>query len=343
MTDINEILSKLNPKTAQAFQVASNIRTEFLPTPSLGINMAINGIGYGRFTVLYGNRGSGKTTMALQIAAEAQRQGKSVAWIDVEKNFSDEWARSMGVDTDKMLVNNKTISIAGMADSAKELIRVGVDVLVVDSISQLLPQSFFEDKKNGEEEVKGLAQTGQIGTFSKNMGQAINIMNSINQHTAIILISQVRKDIQAYGKSIFQGGMALEHAASTVIKLWRTPSEYIDAEVHVGDGLLLKRPVGCPVTWTVEKNRGPGMGMSNTYDLYTAGDYRGVDLPAEVITFGVESGVIKKGGAWYTINDEQFQGKPKAVTYLRENPDVMEELYKKVLYAYSDQSGDGSA
>lgn len=294
--------------------------------------MAINGIGYGRFTVLYGNRGCGKSLFALQCIAEAQKQGKTAAWMDVEKNFSPVWARRLGVDPDKMIVDDTTISIAGMADKSRELITSGIDVLVIDSISQLLPQSYFEDPKDGKEEIKGLAQTGQIGTFSKNIGQAINIMNSVNEHTAIIVISQVRNSIGSYGASIgFMGGKALEHAASTTIKFWRTPSDVIEREVHVGDGLLLKRPVGANVTWTVEKNRGPGMGHSNSYDIYSGGDFVGIDLASEVLTYGVEYGVIKKGGAWFTIGDEKFQGDKRACNYLRDNPDILEKVYGEII------------
>lgn len=332
MSTIEEVLARLNPKTAQSFRIASKIEVNLLPTPSLGLNMSIGGLRYGGFTVLYGNRGSGKSLFALQAVREAQAEGKTVAWLDVEKNFNPHWARQLGVDPDKMIVDNKTISIAGMADKGVEMIQAGIDVLVIDSISALLPQSFFEDPKDGKEEIKSLANTGQIGTFSKNMGQAINMLNAVNENTAIIMISQVRNNIGSYGASIsFMGGKAVEHAASTVLKLWRTPSDVIEAEVHVGDGLLLKRPVGAPVTWTVEKNRGSGMGMSNTYDVYTAGDYVGVDLTGEVVTYGVEYGIIKKGGAWFTVGEERFQGKAKVIEYLRNNPDIQEKIYGEIL------------
>lgn len=332
MTSIDDVLAKLNPKTAHAFRKASEIEVEYLPTPSLGMNMAIKGLRYGGFSILYGNRGAGKTLFALECARNAQQQGKTVAWLDVEKNFTPEWAQRHGVNTDDLLVDNRTISIAGMADKGVQMIEAGVDVLVIDSISALLPQSFFEDPKNDKEEIKGLAQTGQIGTFSKNMGQAINMLNAVNEKTAIIMISQVRNNIGSYGASIsFMGGKATEHAASTVLKLWRTPSDVIEEEVHIGDGLLLKRPVGSPITWTAEKNRGPGMGMSNKYDLYTGGDHVGIDLAGEVVTFGVEYGIIKKGGAWFTIGDERFQGRPKVVEYLRSNPDIQEKIYGEIL------------
>ena len=329
--EFDDFLARLNPKTAQSFRKASEIKLELLPTPSLGLNMAIEGLGYGRFTTLYGNRGCGKTMFALQCVANAQRQGKICAWIDVEKNFNPEWARRLGVDPDKVMVATNIMSIVDMADKARELITAGVDVLVVDSISQLLPQSYFEDPKDGKFEIKDLAQTGQIGTFSKNIGQAINVMNAVNEKTAIILISQIRNQIGSYGASIgFMGGKALEHANSTTIKLWRTPSDVIEGEMTFGD-LIIKKPVGASVTWTVEKNRGPGMSWSNTYDVYMAGPNVGIDLTGEVVTYGVEYGIIKKGGAWFSIGEERFQGRANAVKYLRDNPDVQEKIYGEIL------------
>jgi recombination protein RecA len=340
LSDIDEILARLNPKTAQSFRKASEIEVELLPTPSLGLNMAIGGLRYGGFSVLYGNRGCGKTLFALEAVREAQKTGKVAAWLDVEKNFSPAWARRLGVDPDKMLVDNKTMSIADMADKGVNMLQAGVDVLVIDSVSQLLPQSYFEDPKDekklkpGEsKELKGLANTGQIGTFSKNLGQAINMLNSVNEKCAIIMISQVRNQIGSYGASIsFMGGMALQHASSTTIKLWRTPSDVLEREIHVGDGLLLKRPAGATVTWTVEKNRGPGMGESNEYAIYTAGDTVGVDLASEVVTFGVEYGIIKKGGAWFTFPDgSKSQGGDNAAQYLRDNTDILEKVYGDIL------------
>ena len=297
--------------------------------------MAIGGIGYGRQTTLWGNRSGGKTLFTLQCVAKAQRDGKGVAWIDAEKNFDPVWARRLGVDTDDLIVSTIT-SIADLADAGHDLMRAGIDVLAVDSISVLLPQSFFEDSKEGKGggEMKGLADTGQIGTFSKNLGTCLNMFNRVNEHTALILISQIRNQIGSYGSSIApMGGTALQHLNSTQIKLWSNPNvkEAIKAKIHVGD-IILERPVGREVTWTVEKNRGPGMNESNTYNLYFGGDNVGVDLTDEIVTYGIEFGILKKGGAWITHpNGEKFQGKPAFTEYLNSNPDIKEEIYKEIL------------
>lgn len=328
MTNIEQILSRLNPKTAEAFRIASQVENHLLPTPSLGLNIAIKGLGYGRQTTLWGNRSGGKTMFCLMAAAQAQKEGKSVAWIDAEKNFDKSWARRLGVDTDEMIIS-KITSIADMADAGYDLMKEGIDVLVVDSVSALLPQSFFEDKG----EMKPLANTGQIGTFSKNLGTALNMFNRVNEHTALILISQVRTNItQTGGVPIPMGGIALQHMNSTQIKLWANPNikEAIKGEVTNGD-LVFERPVGRKTIWTVEKNRGPGMNMTGEYDLYFAGDFVGIDVVGEILDYGVEVGAVRKGGAWLYIGEEKFQGRPAAVKYLRQNTDIKEKIYQEIL------------
>lgn len=325
--DVEAMLAQLNPKTAASFRKGSEVENKILPTPSLGLNRAIGGIGYGRQTMLWGNRSGGKTLFALQTARNAQAKGQGVAWIDAEKNFDPDWARRLGVDPDQMIVS-KITSIADMADAAHDLIRAGIDVCVIDSISALLPQSYFVDG-----EMKALADTGQIGTFSKNMGQAVNMLNNVNDSTALILISQVRNQIGSYGASLApMGGKAVEHMNSLQIKFWSNPSdkEAIMGTVSEGD-MVFKKAIGRPVTWTVEKSRGPGMNMTGSYDLYFAGDNVGVDRTGEVVDMAVEYGLIKKGGAWFSFEDEKLQGRPKVIQFFKDNPGLEEDYYKSLM------------
>lgn len=327
MSNIDDILSRLNPKTAASFRKASELETEVLLTPSLGINMAIGGLRYGQIHTLWGNRSSGKTLFCILLAAQAQRDGKTVAWIDAEKNFDKEWAKRNGLDPDDMIIS-QVASIADMADGVADLIKNGIDLVITDSMSVLLPQSFFEDG-----EMKELAKTGQIGTFAKNYAQALNMINNLNEKTCVVMISQLRNKISTYGASkTLMGGEAAEFINSTIIKFWSPPNakEDILGKIHKGD-LVLTRPIGRPVTWTIDKSRGPGMHQSNAYDLYFAGDSIGIDLTGEVVDYGVEYGVIEKGGAWYTIDSERLQGRAKAVSYLKEHPEVQDKLYVELL------------
>lgn len=327
MGNIDDILARLNPKTAESFRKASELETEHLMTPSLGINMAIGGLRYGGIHTLWGNRSSGKSMFCLGLVREAQKQGKTVAWVDAEKNFDKNWAGRHGVDTDNMIISHTT-SMANTANNAVDLVSNGVDLLIVDSMSVLLPQSYFEDG-----EIKDLEKTNQIGTFSKNYASMVNMLNDRNHHTCIVMISQVRNKFHQYGASkSLMGGEAAEFMNSTIIKLYGALSDKdsIKGQITNGD-LILERPIGRPVTWTIDKARGPGMGQTNSYDMYFAGDNVGIDLTGEVIDYGVEFGVIHKGGAWYTVNDERLQGRAKAVKYLKENNDVQEKLYHEIL------------
>lgn len=327
MTNIDDILARLNPKTAAAFRKASEIESSYLETPSLGINMAIRGLRYGAIHTIWGNRSAGKTMFCLGLAANAQKQGQTVAWVDAEKNFDKDWAQRHGVDTDNMIIST-TASIADTANNSVDLVTNGIDLLVVDSMSVLLPQSYFDDG-----EMKTLEKTGQIGTFSKNYGSMVNMLNNVNQNTCIVMISQVRNKFHQYGASkSLMGGEAAEFMNSTIIKLWAptTEKDSIKGQIHNGD-LILERPVGRPVTWTIDKARGPGMNQSNSYDMYFAGDNVGIDLTGEIIDYGVEFDVIKKGGAWYTIGEERFQGRHKAVAYLKQNGELQEQLYHDIL------------
>jgi recombination protein RecA len=309
------------------YRKASTIENKLIATPSLGINMAIRGFGYGRISTLWGNKASGKSMICLGLAADAQSRGETVAWVDAEKNFDPAWARRHGVDPDNMIITQAT-SMADVADSSVDLVRNGVDLLIIDSMSVLLPQSFFDDG-----ELKDLAKTGQIGTFSKNYASMVNMINSVNSHTAVVVISQVRNKFSTYGaaKSLM-GGEAAEHINSTIIKLWSNPNPNEDIQGTIKNGdYIMKQPVGRPVTWTVDKARGPGMHKTNKYDMYFAGDFVGIDLVGEIVDYGVEFGVIQKGGAWYTIDEERLQGRAKAVAYLREEEVKQKELYEEIL------------
>lgn len=128
-----------------------------------------------------------------------------------------------------------------------------------------------------------------------------------------------------------QGGMALEHASSTILKFWRTPSKLIIDDVQVSDGLILQRPVGTEVSWTAEKHRGEGMGQAGNYNFYNKGDHVGVDLASEVSAYGVEFGIVSKSGNWLSYGEEKRNGAPAFEKYLRQNPDIMQKVYGEIL------------
>lgn len=329
---IEEIMAKLDKKTRDRVEAASNRNIEKLELASIGLNAALlGGVGMGRQTLVWGNKSAGKSSMCLQSIGMAQKQGKTCAWIDSESSFDPVWAEKLGVDTTQLIVSPAK-DIDSWTLTICELMKHGVDAIVADSISSLIPSTYFE---KGIELKEGLEGTKQIGTMSKELGIAVNKFNFMNKNTALVLISQARNKFNTYGAQLQpMGGEAMKFYSSTVIKLWSSASEreQITADFSRNDKIISK-PVGRPVNFTVEFNKiGPPnqMGM---YDFYYSGDFVGVDQIGEIADLAEKAGIINKGGAWYSFGDEKFQGRQKMVTWLRENPTVAEEIAQKVLNA----------
>jgi len=329
MTEISEILAALDPKTRQRVQAAVEVEVQKQKTPSIGLNIALRGgLGYGRQVLVWGNKSAGKSSFCLQMIAQAQKEGKTCAWIDAEHSYSAEWATRMGVDSSKLIYSSaKTVN--DMVDVATQLMTANVDIIVVDSISALLPAIYFE---KDSDELKKLEDTKQIGAEAKDMTHAVKMLNYANKNTLLVLISQQRNQFGSmHASHIPTGGMAVKFFSSTVIKLWSSEAEAnaIKSGVKVGDKIIEQR-VGRPVNWIIDYNKLGPPNLSGQYDFYFQGENLGVDQVGEVIDVAEQFGIIEKGGAWYTIEGERFQGRAKAVAWLRENPEKVEELKKKI-------------
>lgn len=327
---IEDILAKLDKKTRQRVEAASNLEIEKLELASIGLNAALlGGVGMGRQTLVWGNKSAGKSSMCLQSVGLAQKAGLSCAWIDSESSFDPNWATSLGVDTNELIVS-PVKDIDSWTAVTCDLMKAGVDVVVADSISSLIPSTYFEK----EDQLKdGLEGTKQIGTMSKELGIAVNKFNYINKKTALILISQARNKFNTYGAQLQpMGGEAMKYYSSTVIKLWSSASEreQIMADVTRGDKII-STAVGRPVTFTIEFNKIGPPNKSGQYDFYYGGDNVGVDQVGEIADLAEKLGIINKGGAWYSYGDEKFQGRQKMVNWLRDNPIVVEEITQRVL------------
>jgi recombination protein RecA len=323
-----EILAKLSPKTRNKARMASEVVLEKQPTASIGLNHALGGgIGYGRQTLIWGTKSAGKSTFTLQMIAEAQRAGKKASFIDAEQSFDPAWATRLGVDTRKLIYSDvKTIE--DVVGTGIEFMQAGVDVVAVDSISALLSSAYFEKDKKSEE-LKDLSGTKQIGSEARELANGVKMWNYANKNTALILISQIRNKITTYGAmQTATGGHAVDFFSSTVIKLSSTAKEadQIEGELFNGDRII-KQPIGRPVNWSIDKNKLGPPNRYGSYDLYYDGDFVGIDNIGESFDIGEKLGIIiKKGTSWYTIYDTQFQGRPKAIAHLRENPEVLEQL-----------------
>jgi recombination protein RecA len=326
----DQILANLDPKTRQRVQMATGVDAERQQTPSISLNLALKGgLGYGRQVLIWGNKSAGKSSFCLEMIGMAQKNGKTCAWIDSEHSYSAEWAEKLGVDSSSLIYSSaKTIN--DMVDVATQLMDAGVDIIVVDSISALLPAIYFE---KDSDDLKKLEDTKQIGAEAKDMTHAVKMLNYTNKNTLLVLISQQRNQFGSmHASHIPTGGMAVKFFSSTVIKLWSSEAEAnaIKSGIQVGDKII-EQKVGRPVNWIIDYNKLGPMGQSGQYDFYYQGKELGIDDIGEVLDSAEMMGKIQKGGAWYTINEERFQGRNKAVEYLRNNLNVVESL-KKSLY-----------
>ena len=324
-----EILAKLDPKTRARLQLATTVNVEKQKTPSIGLTMGLKGgLGFGRQVLIWGNKSAGKSSFCLQMIAMAQKEGKTCAWIDSEASYDPAWAAKLGVDSESLIYSSAK-SINDMVDVAQQLMEAGVDIIVVDSISALLPAIYFEKDSN---DLKKLEDTKQIGAEAKDMTHAVKMLNYANKNTLLVLISQQRNQFGSmHASHIPTGGMAVKFFSSTVIKLWASEADAnaIKSGIQVGDKII-EQKVGRPVNWIIDYNKTGPMGLSGQYDFYFQGDKVGVDSVGEILDTAEMMGIVQKGGAWYTVNEERFQGRAKTVEYLRENPEIAEKIRQEI-------------
>lgn len=329
---ITELLASIDKRSGSHLSIASDINIERIETPSVGLTAALNGgWGTGRQVLIWGPKSAGKSTFSMAQIGLAQKQGKTCAYFDVEKTFDPLWAQAQGVDTDA-LIYSSTGTITALVNDAVALMRAGVDVIVVDSITALMPASYVDE----DGELKDFEKTGAIGGLSRGLSSALSQLNYANDNTLLILISQTRmaqKGSMYWGMAP-TGGESVKFYSSQVVKLYSSEgsANIIEGEIILGDRII-KRPVGRKVTYTVEWNKLGPQGTQGEYNLYFAGDHVGIDNYGEILTIGVESGVVRKAGAWYYYGEEKIgQGEIKAAQTLREN-DVMFESIKRDIYA----------
>lgn len=332
--DLDAILAKLSPKVRNLVQKAEEVVLEKQETPSLLLNQGLEGgIGYGRQTLIWGNKSSGKSSFCLEMIGRAQKQGKTAAWVDAEESYDPAWAKRLGVDPSK-LIHSPVKTIADIVEVVTALMAAGIDIVVVDSISTPLPDSYFEkNEKKGEREVSNLKDTKQIGGEARDWANAVRMMNYANKGTALILISQLRNKISTYGASKAPtGGEAMLFYSSTVIKLWSSPREadQLTQEFKYGN-VLIKRPVGREVNWEIMYNKTGQPSLSGKYDFYYKGENVGIDYVGEIVTEAVDMGLIKKSQSWYSYNGSgSMQGKQAVVDWLKGDELALAEVVEKI-------------
>jgi len=333
VTNIEEVLANLNPKLRKKISLGSEMDSvEYASTPSFGLNRALNGgFPYGRQVLVWGNKSSGKSSFCLQLIAQAQKEGKVCAWIDAEMTFSPEWATALGVDVENLIVSTAR-TMNDMVDVGTDLMRSGADVIIVDSISALLPAIYFEKDST---DLKQLENTKQIGAEARDMTNAVKMLNYANNQvkpTLLILISQARNIIGAmYTSQGPTGGMATKFYSSTIVKLFSSESDNqaIKGKIYIGDKIIEEK-VGRKVRWDVQFSKTSPAFQSGEYDFYFRETDVGVDAIADLVDTAEMLGFIERAGAWYTVEGERYQGRDKLVLGVKENLDIQESLISKV-------------
>lgn len=333
MTTVEEALAQLDPKIRKRLATGEGIKTEMQPTPSVGLNRALGGgFPYGRQVLLWGSKSSAKSSLCLQTIGLAQKEGKLCAWIDAEMSYDEEWAKKLGVDTSK-LIYSEARSINDMVDVAVALLGAGVDIIVIDSISSLLPAVYFEKDST---ELKALENTKQIGAESRDLKHAwmmLNWANNREKPALIIAISQARNNIQqTYTQAAPTGGLSTQFMSSTIVKLFSSSSDSqaIKAKVQVGDKLI-EQKIGRKVRWEVLNSKTSAPGDSAEYDFYYRGDLIGVDSIGDLVDTAEMLGFVNRTGAWYQLDDgTKLQGRDAFVSRVKEDTELQKSLREKI-------------
>jgi len=286
---------------------------EVIPTGSIALDVAlgIGGLPRGRIVEIYGPESSGKTTVALHAVANAQAAGGIAAFIDAEHALDPEYARALGVDTDALLVSQPDTGEQAL-EIMDMLIRSGaIDLVVVDSVAALVPRA----------EIEGEMGDSHVGLQARLMSQALRKITGAlsNSGTTAIFINQLREKIGVMFGSpeTTTGGKALKFYASIRLDVRRIET-LKDGGEAVGNRTRVK----------VVKNKVAPPFKQAEFDIVYG---QGISREGSLIDVGVEQGLIKKSGAWYTYeNDQLGQGKENVRSFLCDNPDMADEIEKKL-------------
>ena len=290
---------------------------EVIPTGSIALDIAlgIGGLPRGRIVEIYGPESSGKTTVALHAIANAQKAGGIAAFIDAEHALDPEYAKKLGVDIDALLVSQPDTGEQAL-EIMDMLIRSGaLDIIVVDSVAALVPRA----------EIEGEMGDSHMGLQARLMSQALRkITGALHQsNTTAIFINQLREKIGVFfgTPETTTGGKALKFYASIRLDVRRIET-LKDGQEAVGNRTRVK---------VVKNKMAPPFKQAEFDIIYGVG----ISREGSLIDLGVEVGVVKKSGAWYTYEGDQLgQGKENSRNFLIDNPDLANEIEKRIREHY---------
>ena len=303
---------------------------QVIPTGSLALDVAlgIGGLPRGRVIEIYGPESSGKTTVALHAVASAKKAGGNAAFIDAEHALDPVYARALGVDTDNLLVSQPDTGEQAL-EIADMLIRSGgIDIIVIDSVAALVPKA----------EIEGEMGDSHVGLQARLMSQALRkITGALSATgTTAIFINQLREKIGVFfgNPETTTGGKALKFYASVRIDVRR-----IETLKEAG------APVGNRTRAKIVKNKMAPPFKQAEFDIVYG---KGISREGSIIDMGVETGIIRKSGSWFTYGDDQLgQGKENVRQFLSDNPELADEIEQKILVSLGiglqDQPQDDAA
>ncbi|MDY6315269.1 MAG: recombinase RecA [Clostridia bacterium] len=282
---------------------------------SLDIALGIGGLPKGRIVEIYGPESSGKTTVALHAVAEAQKCGGEVAFVDAEHALDPVYASKLGVNIDKLYVSQPDTGEQAL-EITEALVRSGaIDVIVIDSVAALVPKA----------EIEGEMGDNHVGLHARLMSQALRKLAGVisKSNCIAIFINQLREKVGVvYGNpEVTTGGRALKFYASVRLDVRRVEAIKHGTEI-VGNHVRVK----------VVKNKVAPPFKEAEFDIMYG---EGVSNIGVVLDLAVEKNIIKKGGAWYSIGETRIgQGRENAKNYLKENPEIFEDINRQVREAY---------
>ena len=281
----------------------------------LDIALGIGGVPRGRIIEIYGPESSGKTTVALHVAAEAQKLGGAVAFVDAEHALDPSYARNLGVDTENLIVSQPDTGEQGL-EIAEALVRSGaIDVLVVDSVAALVPRA----------EIEGEMGDSHVGLQARLMSQALRkLTGTINKSKCVVIfINQLREKVCVmFGNpETTTGGRALKFYSSIRLDVRRIDS------IKQGDEI-----VGNRTRVKVMKNKvAPPFKQAEFDIMYN----EGISRNGNIVDVGVKENIVQKSGAWFSYGDIRLgQGRENAKNYLKENPEIALEIENKIRAKY---------
>ena len=302
----------------------NHMNIEAIPTGSLSLDMAlgVGGVPKGRIIEIYGPESSGKTTLALHIVAEAQKQGGIAGFIDAEHALDPVYAKNIGVNIDDLYISQPDNGEQAL-EITETMVRSGaVDIIIVDSVAALVPKT----------EIEGDIGDSHVGLQARMMSQACRKLTSAISKTncIVIFINQLRDKIGSfYGPSeTTTGGRALKFYASVRLDVRR-----IEQIKQGGEA------VGNRVKVKVVKNKVAPPFKDAEFDIMFG---EGISRAGDILDLAVKHNIIQKSGAWFSYNDQKLgQGRENAKKYLSDNPDVMDEVSDKVR-ALADVRNNGA-